>query len=102
MSAMPSPDTEDKPEPAGVARLWDDLAAHGWTPVILRYASHLVLLILVVGALWSARVNLASAATLANAVMAKARIDFTAFAPVTTAATAEPPAAVAAAAPPPA
>ena len=40
MSAMPSPDTGDKPEPTGVARLWDDLAAHGWTPVILRYASH--------------------------------------------------------------
>ncbi len=100
MSAMPSPDTGDKPEPTGVARLWDDLAAQGWTPVILRYASHVVLLILVVGALWSGRVNLASAGTLANAVMAKARIDFTAFAPVTAAATAEPPAPVAAAAPP--
>ena len=49
MSAMPSPDTGDKPEPTGVARLWDDLAAHGWTPVILRYASHVVLLILVAG-----------------------------------------------------
>jgi LysM repeat protein len=98
--SAPTPAADDEPELSGPSRLWADFTARGWTHVILRYASHALLLILVVGALWSGKVNLSVAASLTEAVLSKTRINFADFVPDTGAA-AEPVAAVAAAAPPP-
>ncbi len=101
MNTLPAPSADDNAEPTGPARLWADLWAHGWAQVILRYVSHGVLLVIVVGALWIGKVNLTEATALADRVLAKAHIEFTAFAPASAAiaATAEPAVALA---PPPA
>ena len=101
MNTAPAPSADDNIEPTGPARLWADLSAHGWAQVILRYVSHGVLLIIVVGALWIGKVNLSGAAALADRVLAKAHIEFTGFVPASAAAAplAEPAVALA---PPPA
>jgi LysM repeat protein len=89
-SPIPGPVSDDQPEPTGPAQLWADLMARGWAQVILRYTSHALLLILVVGVLWSGKINLSAATPLPAALLAKTHIDFRNFAQATTAAPIEP------------
>ena len=55
MTAEPLP----KPtEPTGLARIWADLVAAGWREPVLRYATHGVLLVVLVAAAWARGLNL--------------------------------------------
>lgn len=59
MTAEPLlPQDDAAPEPAGLARIWADLVASGWHEAILRYATHGLLLAVLVAALWARQVNL--------------------------------------------
>jgi len=55
--AAPGGAPDGAPEPSGLARLWADLTASGWNQTVLRYASHVVLLALVVGTLGVGKMN---------------------------------------------
>lgn len=45
-------------EPTGLARIWADLVAAGWREPVLRYATHGVLLVVLVAAAWARGFNL--------------------------------------------
>ena len=76
MNTSPEP-----PESSGLARLWADLRASGWSHVVLRYASHALLLALAVAALWVGKADFSGWAGLAEKVLSRARIDFSTLAP---------------------
>src|SRR5262245_50424613 len=54
MTTEPVPDSE----PSALARIWADLVAAGWRDAVLRYATHALLLMLLVAAIWARGLNL--------------------------------------------
>src|SRR5258708_5894905 len=54
MTAEPLPNNE----PSALARIWADLVAAGWRESVLRYATHAVLLLVLVAAIWARGLNL--------------------------------------------
>lgn len=54
MAAEPITDETSVPpsEPSALARIWADMVAAGWHQAVLRYASHGLLLMVLVGAIW--------------------------------------------------
>jgi LysM repeat protein len=97
---MPPPVADDSPEPSRLARLWADLAASTSGQAVLRYLSHALLLALIIVMLWAGKQDFTSAARLAEQVIAKAQIDFTAFTLPAANTTAQPLSVATAAAPP--
>jgi murein DD-endopeptidase MepM/ murein hydrolase activator NlpD len=57
MAAESLPSSEP-PELTGLARVWADLVASGWHEAVLRFASHVVLLVVLAGAIWARQLNL--------------------------------------------
>ncbi len=55
MTSEPIP---QRNEPTGLARIWADLVAAGWREPVLRYATHGVLLLVLVAAAWARGFNL--------------------------------------------
>ncbi len=55
MTAEPLP---SKHESSGLARVWADLVASGWRDSVLRYATHGVLLLVLIAAIWARGLNL--------------------------------------------
>src|SRR5437762_2859281 len=50
--------SSDSDELTGLARLWAELSAIGWREALLRYASHALILLLILGAMWAGHLNL--------------------------------------------
>src|SRR5690242_609972 len=45
-------------ELTGLARVWAEISAIGWREAILRYASHALILLLLLGAIWAGQTKL--------------------------------------------
>jgi LysM repeat protein len=58
MAAEPLGVQKEPAAPTGLARIWADLVAAGWREPVLRYATHGVLLLVLVAAIWARGLNL--------------------------------------------
>src|SRR4026209_2982967 len=58
MAAEIFPTPTNPPEQTGLARIWADLVAAGWGEAVLRYATHGLLLGVLVLAIWARQLNL--------------------------------------------
>src|SRR5258705_13080091 len=58
MAAEIFPSPTNPPELTGLARIWADLVAAGWGESVLRYATHGLLLGVLVLAIWARQLNL--------------------------------------------
>ena len=58
MAAEIFPTPTNPPEQTGLARIWADLVAAGWGESVLRYATHGLLLGVLVLAIWARQLNL--------------------------------------------
>jgi LysM repeat protein len=50
--------SSDSTELTGLARVWAEISAIGWREAILRYASHALILLLLLGAIWAGQTKL--------------------------------------------
>ncbi len=66
MTIVPIENGNPPPAPTGFARLWADMVAAGWRTAVLRYASHGLLLALVLGVIALSRMTVNNLETLAD------------------------------------